>query len=362
MRMQKIKIKGGYGEHGRSAFLVEIIHNHYCLIDCGILDTDVNPYPKFTQEEIEHTDYLFLTHSHKDHTGAVNKFILDGFNGTIIASDETIDFAGINYSKIYFIHSYLSQVLLEHFTFECGRAGHSPGSLWFYLTLETGDSYFFSGDYQENTLVTICDPVRNKTANVAFVDNAHDEVLEDALSIRKKLVKCIQEALEQQRKIVLPLQKYGRSVEILVLLNDNFPNVKIALSKEIRKAIIKSLDYPDWISKENASKLKEILDRCIEKDEDANIILLGDTHLEKEESQIFVKKIIEENGLVISTGRKKKGSFMASLLDEAKAISIPYPHHSSRVDAENLVKQNDFEVTLPFHNNLKEVWLKTHNS
>ena len=355
--MQKIIIKGGYGEHGRSCFMVEYIPNHYCMVDCGILDTDSNPYPNLTKEEIESTDYLFLTHTHKDHTGAVNKIIKEGFKGMIIASLETIDFTGIEYSKIFYVHSYNQKIALDYLTFMSGRSGHCPGSLWFYLELETKEKYLFTGDYEENTLVTICDKIRNIEADIAFVDNAHDECNEDAYSLRDKLKICIEEALNQNKKVVLPLQKYGRSAELLVFLNQYFPGKKIALSKDIKKALLKALEYNDWISEKDHEILSEIVFSCVENMKEADFIMLGDTHLEKQESIELVHELLEEKALVISTGRKKQGSYMAKLIDDHIAIKMTYPHHSSRLDARNLCEQNQFDIVLPFHTDTKEVWI-----
>ncbi len=358
--MQKIIIKGGYGEHGRSSFMVEYLLNRYCMIDCGILDTDTHPYPNLTKEEIQSIDYLFLTHTHKDHTGAVNKIIQDGFKGMIIASFETIDFTNIEYPKIFYVHSYMKKIELDHLTFECGRSGHCPGSLWFYLELESREKYLFTGDYEENTLVTICDKIRNLDADVAFVDNAHDDCEEDAYSLRDKLKNCIDEALKQNKKVVLPLQKYGRSVEILVLLNQYFPGKTIFLSQDIRSALLKALDYHEWISEKDYESLNKIVSSCVRNDKEADILLLGDTHLEKQENIELVNKLLEENALVISTGRKKQGSYMAELINHEQAIKMTYPHHSSRFDATNLCEHNHFDVVLPFHTDTKEVWINKH--
>ena len=87
------------------------------MIDCGILDTDIHPYPDLTKEEIKSIDYLFLTHCHKDHTGAVYYMIQNGFDGLIISSKETIDFANIHYNHIFYIKSFLEDIVLVLYGF-----------------------------------------------------------------------------------------------------------------------------------------------------------------------------------------------------------------------------------------------------
>lgn len=76
MLMRKFLAKGGYGEHGRSCFLTEYgTEGRFYMVDCGIMDSDSNPYPDVTEEELAKTDYVFLTHSHKDHSGAFMHFV-----------------------------------------------------------------------------------------------------------------------------------------------------------------------------------------------------------------------------------------------------------------------------------------------
>ena len=100
MLMTKLKIKGGYGEHGRSCFMIEYKDKHYIMFDCGILDTDPFPYPNITDEEAINTDFLFLSHAHKDHSGAIDHLIYKGFSGWILGTKQTIDFSHIEYDKI----------------------------------------------------------------------------------------------------------------------------------------------------------------------------------------------------------------------------------------------------------------------
>ena len=50
--MRKFLVKGGYGEHGRSCFLVEYgTEGHFYMVDCGIMDSDSQPYPEISREE-----------------------------------------------------------------------------------------------------------------------------------------------------------------------------------------------------------------------------------------------------------------------------------------------------------------------
>ena len=69
-----------------------------------------------------------------------------------------------------------------------------------------------------------------------------------------------------------------------------------------------------------------------------------------------LRALLEKDAVIIGTGRRKDGSFMASMYDEGQAIRLPFPHHSSRKDARFLSESNCFQTVLPFHSNVKEVW------
>ena len=73
-----------------SCFLLKQENGRSLMFDCGILDTDALPYPNITPDEARQINYLFLSHAHKDHTGAVPYLLQLGFQGVIAASPETI--------------------------------------------------------------------------------------------------------------------------------------------------------------------------------------------------------------------------------------------------------------------------------
>ena len=81
-------IAGGVGEHGRSCFFIK--GEHICfLVDCGKMAGSMQPYPNLSAEQIRSLQYVFLTHSHADHAGALPWLLEQGFSGTVVAGSET---------------------------------------------------------------------------------------------------------------------------------------------------------------------------------------------------------------------------------------------------------------------------------
>ena len=86
----RLVIAGGVGESGRNCFLVE---RERGSVFGGLRQNDgkeEHPYPDLTPEQICRVRYVFLTHSHTDHTGALPWLYENGFSGEVIASRQTL--------------------------------------------------------------------------------------------------------------------------------------------------------------------------------------------------------------------------------------------------------------------------------
>lgn len=54
--MNQLEIRGGYGEHGRSCFLLPPDGERFCMLDCGIMDTDPTPFSQVDPEILKETE------------------------------------------------------------------------------------------------------------------------------------------------------------------------------------------------------------------------------------------------------------------------------------------------------------------
>lgn len=192
---KELKIAGGVGEHGRNCFYVDAGEDTF-LVDCGKMGGSDDPFPKLERSDIRRVKYVFLTHSHADHTGALPWLFKNGFDGTIIASSQTLEQLTVplnntvplekirtdNYGKIGGI------------TFEYGRAGHCAGSVWYHFFVDN-KSILFSGDYTENSAVYQCDKIRERKADIAVIDCAYgnDENVLSVLLIKRQISRRVME-------------------------------------------------------------------------------------------------------------------------------------------------------------------------
>lgn len=371
MLMRKFLAKGGYGEHGRSCFLTEYgTEGRFYMVDCGIMDSDSNPYPDVTEEELAKTDYVFLTHSHKDHSGAFMHFVEKGFRGTLVTSAMAFELSDITYDKVVILSLDMEQPVAfrqQDLQVSFGRTGHCMGGLWFLITDALG-TCFFSGDYQEDTLAYACDAARGMKAELAIVDCAHYETDKSAAELREDMLAQTDKYLQEARRVIFPVPKYGRGMEMFALLEKEFPDKKVMVDAAFVRESLRCLKDRAWFCEDTYDKLCGLLERLSEEcvdfsREDAvqpeyDILLLADTHLLKPYNTAFVEKEVAAGARVIVTGRVRPGKLPEKLLAEGKAAKFLYPHHQSRGDLLRMAENNDFTVVLPYHNEVKEVLVK----
>ena len=164
----RVTFAGGVGEHGRNCFLVEGETLSF-LVDCGRMAGAQDPYPALTAAQARGLDFVFLTHSHADHTGALAWLAGLGCSATVVATSATLSQVGRLPFPAVCLENNPPPAGLE---LGWGRAGHCAGSVWYAFGLE-GQRLFFSGDYTEHSPVYAVDPVRGQAARLAVLDSAY---------------------------------------------------------------------------------------------------------------------------------------------------------------------------------------------
>ena len=153
----------------------------------------------------------------------------------------------------------------------------------------------------------------------------------------------------------MPLPKYGRGLEVVLMLRRGLPGARLRADETMKNLIRETLKWEQWVKPEAAGELRDFLDRSSTDENGYDVLLIGDTHLEKPENSQLALQETEAGAVALLTGRVKKGCCTERLLQEGKAFTMAYPHHQSRKDFLEMVGENRFQTVLPFHNNRTEV-------
>ena len=338
-------IAGGVGEHGRNCFLVQGKTSCF-LVDCGkMADTPEDPYPRLTREQISGLDAVFLTHSHADHTGALPWLYKNGFQGTVIATAETLSqlpFA-VRESRTLEELCLDGAGQLQSLYIQWGRSGHCVGSVWYHFT-EHGKSVFFSGDYTEDTQVYVCDPIRGQHADLAVLDCAYglDETPYEAVCDR--LIRDTKKLLSDHKLLLFPVPKYGRGLELLKLFSDQLSSVSYYADALFLQNLAEQDAGGFWYR-----PVKINAPVCPYDGQTQGIVFVSDPQLRDAAAQNTAEQVLSLGGAAVMTGTLETGSYSENLFQQGKMALLRYPVHLNHAQFERLKEKNNFQQAIPYH-------------
>ncbi|MDR2533126.1 MAG: MBL fold metallo-hydrolase [Oscillospiraceae bacterium] len=348
----KLTIAGGCGEHGRNCFLV----NHFgisIILDCGIMLGDKEPYPQLSVEQITECEYLFLTHSHKDHAGAYPWILEQGFKGKVVMTAQTAQQLPFKVDNPILIDELTPPLeaysLSENVSVTWGRSGHCAGSCWFKVKIDD-KTLIYSGDYVEFSLVYTCDYIREQSVDVAIIDNAYGDAEQTPEQYRTELVGLSESLLKIGKNLLFPVPKYGRGLELMLLFNKYLPHVPICCDKYLRSQLRQLHQISEWLKPEAIEELQKIHIRTLHKAfSKTSIIFVSDPQLEKEKSQNLAQLSINRNGAIVITGYADMDTYSKKLLESKPAIFARYPVHMNDAETKRVIGSNSFAIEVPFH-------------
>ncbi len=313
---------GGIKEHGKNCFLIRGKEKQF-LLDCGI--GEKGEMPDFDKIEISKLNYLFLSHSHLDHSGAIKELTAKGFKGIIYCSKPTYDCLTYKYENVEFlIPNEIKKI--DDLTILPRRSGHCFGSLSFEIQFED-KRIVYTGDYLENNVFK-CDELRNIKADIAIVDSAYlnEKSYEENIKAFISLIKNLNGTK------ILPLPKNGRNIDVISILNDeNIPY---------------RLENAKFFIKEENVYLKNKIE--IREDKNADVILIEDPQLENIKSRKIVDHYIDTN--IIFTGTIDENSYADYLFKYRNHCYFSRINvHQNKKEADELVGKNNFKNTIYFH-------------
>ncbi len=351
----ELYIAGGCAEHGRNCFLVRGKKVSF-LVDAGLMKEKAgSPYPHLTDEQIAGADYLFLTHCHTDHTGALLWLYEHGFRGRVYASGATLDLmnGSIRHAKaVDEICGPREQFRVgDRLRVRWGRSGHCVGSVWF--RFRVGDrTILFSGDYTEHSLAYRCDRLRDVSADLAVLDCAYGRDDSDGKTMKQEFRRRMRELTAGDEPLMFPVPAHGRGADIVRELAAF--HVKAAADPGLC-AEIQNPANRRWLRKAFREDLQgisfsdpeQIVQQLTENRRAG--ILVRDSQLRDEENREMTNRVLGAGGKIVLTGKQDPASYSRLLLKSGKAEFDRIPVHQNTADMEKLMKTNRFRFVIPYH-------------
>ena len=378
----KLYIAGGASEHGRNSFLVEG-KSVRILVDCGLMrEPDGSSKPFLTDEQIKNIDYLFLTHCHADHAGAVMWLYERGFRGIVIASRFTLDIMSGPVRECRVLEELGergTKIPLEHgLSVTWGRSGHCFGSVWLLFSAE-GKKILFSGDYVEKSTAYKCDRIRDVAADLAVIDTAYGTKGGTCRENLRAFRKYAADEYAAGRTDFYPVPSHGRGLDVIRVLIET--GCEVYADEHLIQELRDTENRKSWLRKGmirasesehlhplmqfpigyacvlrarqrwqqgsgNYLKVKEYSEKSIVP---GSAIVVPDTQIAKEWNRDTALHIYDAGGRVVLTGKQIPGGCASRLLAAGKADFLRISVHQTADELLTLRRKNRFTRIVPFH-------------
>ena len=359
----ELYVAGGCSEHGRNSFLVTSKKVTF-LVDAGKMkEIPDKPFPELSRKQIAKIDYLFLTHCHTDHTGALLLLYEKGFQGRVVASRATLQ----NIPGAIVLEDLCpageETELCTDFRVTWGRSGHCIGSVWYRFGIGK-KTILFTGDYEEHSYAYKCDKIRNLSADLAVLDCAYGTEKEDALVHRKELEELLDRLVQEEKPMLFPVPSHGRGFDVMKLLAER--GVTCVLAESLVREYQDSDNREFWLKKSFLEVMAEMNTEDIRDFEAAFRktlgrgnsfprkyircgILIRDSQLVKEQNREVARGVAAKGGRTVLTGKQDPASFARKILDEGKADFRRISVHQNISEMKKLIRKNDFQCVVPYH-------------
>jgi KH/beta-lactamase-domain protein len=285
----RITALGGFREVGRSAILLQTRESQV-LIDCGINPGSTKPFEVFPrldapQFDLDTLDAVIISHSHLDHCGLLPFLYKYGYDGPVYCSAPTsnlmtllqLDYLDVS-SKQGTMPPYdqrdVRETVLHTLQLRYGavtdiapdirltlhNAGHILGSSLVHLHIGEGmHNIVYTGDYKYGRTVLLESATtefpRVETIITESTYGALQDVMPSRIEAERKLTSIINETLDREGKVLIPVPAVGRAQEIMLIIDGYMrrgllKEAPVFIEGMISEATAIHTAYPEYLARD----------------------------------------------------------------------------------------------------------------
>lgn len=281
----RIGALGSFQEVGRSALLVQTPESSI-LLDAGIKPTsggDEYPFFDVPEFDLENLDAVVLTHSHLDHCGALPYLFKYGYRGPVYMAEPTLHLTKLvqeDYLRVArkegrplpYSEKDIATMVMHAYTLSYGevtdiapdvkltfyKSGHILGGALVHLHIGEGlTNIVYTGDFKfEHTLMLDASDYKFPRLEVLIMEatySGRDDVLPNKDEAFRQLVEVVEETIERNGIVLIPVLAVGRAQEILLALRmametSQLPQVPIFIEGMIDEVNSIHTAYPEYLN------------------------------------------------------------------------------------------------------------------
>jgi Cft2 family RNA processing exonuclease len=331
----------GCGAKAPACFLVNTRHARVMLdLGCG---AQPDSWPDLSA--IGAVDALLLSHSHRDHAGAlelrsaignprvhasaiVAELVAPAVDAALLPLTGTTDVCGIRVTT--------------------GRSGHAPGSVW--LHLDVDDGLLYTGDYSVESPVYAYDvppPARTVILDASYGD--HDAPLAGTIAALERVIDA--------GPVLLPVPAAGRAADIALHVarsGRGLPHI----DDEVRALLVKlATDYRDCVRPGVAAELAAIARDAPGIDGAEGVMLASAADAASGRAAGLVSAWENADApAIVFTGYVPRGTPAERLTRTTRASVVRWNVHPRLSDNAALVRACNAKVVLPAFADAKHIW------